>query len=224
MKKNRKKVAAPDVESWEEIRRQISDVPGISPEDPNGTEGEVSPEVMELILSQRASQLAREPVQEAQAAQVQLVVVRMGRSLYGFDVATISDIRPVSQITRVPRLPAWVAGVVNIRGRILSVVDLNRYLGLPEDDKNSKASSERLHQIVVETPKMEIALLVNEVLEVRSFSATDIQEASGTIRGIHPEYVHGIITNVHGYEGVLLILDLVAILADKKIIIEEEIL
>ena len=59
------------------------------------------------------------------------MVIRLGREVYGLETDYVFDIRPLESITHVPRVPDWVAGVVNLRGRIISVLDLQRFLGLP---------------------------------------------------------------------------------------------
>lgn len=91
---------------------------------------ETPPEVVYQIWARRAAQLAKVPVQEEEGEQIELVLVQLGREVYGFEAQHIYDIRPAEQITRVPRVPDWVAGVVNLRGRILSVLDLQRFFGL----------------------------------------------------------------------------------------------
>lgn len=200
---------------------------------------ETAPEVVQQIWARRAAQLAEVPIQEEEGEQIELVVVQLGREVYGLDAQYVFDIRPAGQITRLPRVPDWVAGVVNLRGRIFSVLDLQRFFGLsraqtrglPDAEgnrNNGPESTERMPYLaVVETPDMEIALLVDGVLAVESLPASQVQEAADTTWGIHPEYVRGVAerrggdTPING-DGLLVVLDLLALLADERLIVHEE--
>ena len=201
---------------------------------------ETAPEVVQQIWARRAAQLAKVPIQEEEGEQIELVVIQLGREVYGLDTQYVFDIRPAGQITLVPRVPDWVAGVVNLRGRILSVLDLRRFFGLSQaetrglpategdENKGPESTGRMLYLVVVETPDMEIALLVDDVLAVESLPASQVQEAADTIWGIRPEYVHGVTEHRGGDtptngNGLLVVLNLPALLADERLIIHEEI-
>lgn len=75
---------------------------------------------------------------------------------------------------------------------------------------------------------MEIALLADDVLSVEAPPASQVLEATDTIRGIHPEYVRGVAEHWRGDaptngDGLLVVLDLPALLADERLIVHEEI-
>jgi purine-binding chemotaxis protein CheW len=211
---------------------------------------ETAPEVLQEVWARRAAQLARVPVEEERGEQIDLVLVRLGRELYGLNAQHVADIKPLEQITRVPRVPDWVAGVVNLRGRIYSVVNLRRFFGLAgaERDGNDRKRSDETRSlgengflVVVEVPAMEVALLVEDVLNVEALPANQIQEATGTVRGLRPEYVHGVAerrnrdaTRSSSTDGnlakvsassnaMLIVLNLPALLADERLIVHEEI-
>ncbi len=181
--------------------------------------GENGPESLQEAWARRAVRLARVPAEQEQGAQVELVLVRLGNEVYGLDVQHVSDIRPVEQFTRVPRTPAWVAGVVNLRGRILSLLDLQRFLGLAGGDGPAKP-----YLVIVEAANMEVALLADEVLAVEALPAGHIHDAAGTLRGIRPEYVRGVAERgQNGAGSMMVVLDLPAMLADRQLIVDEEI-
>jgi purine-binding chemotaxis protein CheW len=217
--------------NWDDIRQRIAATEAAL----QGLD-ETSPEALEQVWTRRAALLATEPVQEDQGTQVQLVLVRLGRELYGLDAQYILDIRPLEKVTRVPRVPNWVAGVTNLRGRIYSVVDLRRFFGLVSaevNEKNNDQNNETQFLVVVETPQMEIALLVEEVLTVESLPEQQIQEATGVVRGLRPEYVRGVAEHKNGdgtqsaipngNGSMLVVLELPALLADEQLIIHQEI-
>lgn len=70
-----------------------------------------------------------EPVASIGSSQ-EAIVVRLGSSTYAFELASVAEVGRVPSVTRVPGLPAWLAGVANWRGRILPVLDLRPLLGV----------------------------------------------------------------------------------------------
>jgi purine-binding chemotaxis protein CheW len=210
---------------WEGAHRRIAAVEAVL-----AGVGETTPETKERIWARRAAQLAKAPVEEDIGERVALLVVRMGREVYGIDVQHVRDIRSAGQVTPVPRVPDWVVGVVNLRGHILSVIDLPSFFGLARDGRNGNGNgngTEGPYLVVVEVFEMEVALLVDEVMAVETFSAGRMLGASDTIRGITPEYVHGVIDSSEGDApsgmGLLVVLNLPGVLSDERLIIHEEI-
>jgi purine-binding chemotaxis protein CheW len=181
-----------------------------------------APELVERIWAQRAAQLARPPAREEEGGQIELALIQLGREVYGIKVQHILEIRPAVRITRVPRVPEWVTGVVNLRGRILSVLDLRRFFGLaPAETKDEDRVTPFLDLVVVETPAMEVALLAEDVLEIEPFPTSQMQSVAETIRGVSSEYVRGVVER--GTEApMIVVLDLPALLADERLIIQEE--
>ena len=212
---------------WEAVRRRIAEATAAIEESI-----EVSPEELQRVWAQRAAVLAQAPVEEDTGEQIRLVLIRLGREIYGIDARYVYYVKPADLITHVPRVPEWVAGVVNLRGRILSVVDLRRFFGLPpaeispDDDSESEGVPSL---VVVETPDMEVALVTDDVLTVESAPLSQIQDTTGTVRGLRPEYVRGVAACKSGDAGeegdgsIVVVLDLVALLADERLIVHEEI-
>jgi purine-binding chemotaxis protein CheW len=212
-------------------------------------------EVLEQAWALRASRLAQVIEDGEIGEQIQVAVIRLGREIYGLEVDYVVDIRPLESITRVPRVPDWMVGVVNLRGRIISVLDLQRFLGLPPTEKEGPAESTTHHLVVVATPVIELAMLVDEVLAIEALPVSQIQEAASAVRGIQTEYMRGIVsrTQAGGHQetngknengearsfsgtqnqvgaltgvdtALLLLLDLPALLADKRLIVHEDII
>lgn len=174
---------------------------------------ESSPAVAQ-VWARRAAELARVPPQEEEGEQLDLLLFCLGSETYAFEARFAFDIRPAAQITRVPRVPDHVAGLVHIRGRILSVLDLARFFGLPGEDRDE--NQPQRHLLMVEQPEMELALLVDEVLAVQSFARSHLQPAGDALPGLPAEYVRGVAP------GPLVVLDLPALLADERLIVREE--
>ncbi len=190
----------------------------------------LDPEALQRIWTERALRFAETPILEDEGEHAQLVIVRLGREYYGLDAHYIFRIRPAAQITRVPRTPVWIKGVANERGRILSVFDVQRFLELPQLEPKAPVDAPP-SLIIVETPEMELALLVDEVLNVVSLPVDDIHEAVDAVRGISQAYVTGVVSQntqigmlTGSADAVLIVLNLRALLADERLRVHEEII
>jgi len=181
-----------------------------------------SAEERERIWKERAVQFAHVPEDDASSDTIHLAIIRMGRELCAFDVAYLESIRPVEQITRVPRSPNWIVGVSNIRGQVYSVTDLQIFLHLNSGNKSAEENREIL---LVKTESIRLALLVDQVRSVDMIAERDIKPAAETIHGVDPAYVRGVIEEyqVGAEEKVpVLVLDLHALLSDERIYVREE--
>ncbi|MFM8322885.1 MAG: chemotaxis protein CheW [Chloroflexota bacterium] len=173
---------------------------------------------LEKTWAERAARLARPVEQEDLGEQVHLLRLRLGEDICALPVDGVSSIHPLGRLTRVPRVPAWVAGVTNLHGRIVSVVSLSEYLNLPAAQP---ADGEGLqHLVVVEGPAMELALIVDEVLAVEAVPRLNIQQPAGVVQGLPAQLVRGIY--VDG-PVVVVIIDLQALLVDPRLIIHEDV-
>jgi purine-binding chemotaxis protein CheW len=170
---------------------------------------EIDPETTEAIWKQRAAQLARVIDTDEQEEQVELVLVRIGREVYGLDAQYVNSIRPQEHITRVPRTPNWLTGVVNVRGRILAAISLDRLFGLPvAETQPGAALSGTQFLVMVETPEelartlkpaetgpIQAALVVEDVLAVEMIPLSRIQVDGELFHGYRSDYVRGVITS-----------------------------
>ena len=182
--------------------------------------GKPSPEAIRQILAQRAAQLAEPPAPEDEGEQLELLLVRLGRELYGLGVQHVSHIKLLEHVTRVPRVPPWVAGVVNERGRILPLVDLGLFLGLRDGEPDQEGQGACI--VVVEAPDTEMALLVDDVLAVETFPGSQLREMAYTATGVRREYVLGAVAPRARDGGLAVVLDLPALLGDEGLAVNDE--
>ncbi len=99
---------------------------------------------------------------DMEATERQVVVLHLGDDVFGIDIAVIHTVITPQAITAVPRTPPFVAGVMNLRGRIVPVVDLRTRLGLPPAAGELK--TRRI--VIVETEGLTAGLIVDAVSEV----------------------------------------------------------
>ena len=165
------------------------------------------------ILRARAKALARE-AETRQTALAALEVIEFGlaHERYAFEAAYVREVHPLQDLTPLPGTPPFVAGIVNVRGRILPVIDIRKFFDLPE------AGVTGAHNILlVHTAEMELGILADTVAGVRSIALDTIQSSLPTLTGVRQEYLKGVTAER------LVILDVARILQDRRIIVHEEV-
>ncbi len=175
------------------------------------------------IWSRRAYELAEEPVAVAVGATIDLLVFNLGGEQYGIEVANVREIYPLEQLTPVPRAPNFVAGVFSARGRILSVIDLHAFLGLPVtpltgDENQTKIMVVTNTDSTSETAHLELGLLADNVVDVITLFKDELEPPLSTQAGVHAAYIYGLTADM------LVVLNLNALLSDKRLIVHEEIM
>jgi purine-binding chemotaxis protein CheW len=112
----------------------------------------------------------------------------LAREEYGVDVRLVQEIIRVSEITTVPRAPGFIKGVINLRGRIIPVVDLKRKLGLGEVDERAKAA----RVVVVKVRERLVGLLVDGASQVLKVPVASIEPAPEEVVEIDANYIRGV--------------------------------
>lgn len=140
--------------------------------------------------------------------ELQLVAFQLAEEVYGVDIAQVQEIIRMQPITKVPGAPDFVEGVINLRGRVIPVIDLRKRFRLP---KGEETKSTRI--IVVDVPPHTVGMIVDSVDEVLRLSEEKIEPPSPLIASIDTEYIKG----VGKLEGKLLILlDLAKVLTKEE--------
>ncbi len=165
------------------------------------------------ILRERARALARPPQRDiAGDALLELLEFRLARECYALETRHVDEVLPLVDLTPLPGTPAFVRGIVNVRGRILPVLDIKQFFDLPDEGLTD------LHCIIlVHGNGLEFGLLADVIVGVRSIFADRLQPSLLTLTGIRAEYLKGVTAER------LVVLDLDRLLADPKIIVHEEV-
>src|ERR1700682_2246393 len=116
----------------------------------------------------------------------QLVVFQLGAELYGVEISRVHEIIRLQAVTRVPRAPGFVEGVINLRGKVIPVVDLRRRFGLPGTE-HTRAT----RIVVVEIGDQVIGIVVDGVSEVLRVNTSTVEPPSPVVTGIDSEYLLG---------------------------------
>jgi purine-binding chemotaxis protein CheW len=162
-------------------------------EDVKSVEPSVSEELAAPAPAARTDSLAflLAPVREekkAVEATEHLVTFLLGAEEYGLDVRLVQEIIRVTEVTPVPRAPEFVKGVINLRGRIIPVVDLRRKLGLGEVD----ASARTARVVVAKLRDRLVGLLVDGASQVLKVPVSLIEPTPEEVLDVEADYIRGV--------------------------------
>ena len=165
------------------------------------------------ILQERAQTLALEAVPaEAAAEWIEVIEFLLSYETYAVASEYVREVYPLEDITQLPCTPAFVRGIVNLRGEILSVIDIKKFFDLPE-----KGLTDLNKVIALEYEDMVFGILADAISGVRRILRTDIQPSLPTLAGIREDYLQGVTAER------VVILDAKKLLADEKLIVREEV-
>ena len=119
---------------------------------------------------------------------IQYIVVKFGDEQFGIDIKYIDNIVRMQRITRVPNVPAYIKGVINLRGEVVPVVSLRLKMGLEEDEITKLT---RIIIIKLENGEV-IGVLVDSVKEVVTLNAREIEKVSYDSGEEKTNYISGI--------------------------------
>jgi len=139
---------------------------------------------------------------------LQLVSFKVSDAEFGVDILRVQEINKMMELTVVPNTPSFVEGVVNLRGRIIPVINLRSRLGLEVKEYDSETRI-----IVVDLDDKTIGFIVDEVKEVLRIPKSITEAPPQIVSGVDSEYI----TAIGKLEDRLLILlDLTKILSNKE--------
>jgi purine-binding chemotaxis protein CheW len=137
---------------------------------------------------------------------LQLVSFNLADEVFGIDILKVREINRMVDITRVPNSPPYVEGIINLRGRVIPILDLRAKFGLPR-----KAVDKTTRIIVVEISGSIVGFIVDAVSEVFRILKNITEPPPDVVAGVDSEYI----TAVGKLEDRLLILlDLDKVFAD----------
>jgi len=167
---------------------------------------DLSPEAKQRVLKARARTLARETA-GAEEGETYLEVVEfvVAHERYAIELAHIREIYPLKALTPLPGTPPFVIGILNVRGRIISVIDIKKFFELPD------AGLTDLNKVIIlHSREMEFGILAEAIIGVKHIPANRVQPSLPTLTGMRNEYLKGVTK------------DRVVILAGEKLLSDEK--
>lgn len=172
-----------------------------------------SAEKKRVLLERRAKDLAREPHRKAdEGILVSVLTFLLAGERYAIETDYIREVYPMKKLTRMPCTPPFILGIINVHGRIISVIDLKLFLELP-----GKGLTDLNKVIILASGDMEIGVLADEVQELQEIYETRIQPTPGSLRGIGADFIRGVTKEM------LIIINAGALLSDERIVVHEEV-
>ena len=129
---------------------------------------------------------------------VELATFYVGDALCGMDILKVQEINKLMQMTKVPQAPEYVLGILNLRGQIVTIIDLGKKLGLGETD-----ISQDPRNIIVNSAGGHVGLLVRKISDVVSADMEKREAAPANMRGIQGEYFTGVYKTDNNLIGIL---------------------
>ncbi len=138
----------------------------------------------------------------------QLVVFDLNEEAYGVDISQVREIIRMQEITRVPRAPEFIEGVINLRGKVIPVVDLRARFSMPGTERTDE------HRIVVvDVDGQDIGMVVDAVTEVSRIPSDSIEPPSSVITTDDSEYLTGIVKTD---DKLIILLDIAKVISDSE--------
>lgn len=177
-------------------------------------EGEVrGPEETRSILRARAQALAREPLSMQKSEEgIELIEFVLAYERYAVESAYVREVYPLKELTPLPCTPRYVAGIINLRGQILPVLDIKKFFDLPQ-----KGLPDLSKVIVLRSDSMQFGILADVIVGTRTIAASALQASLPTLTGVREEYLRGVTPDR------AVILDASRLLSDDKLIVHEEV-
>jgi len=118
---------------------------------------------------------------------LQVVSFALGSEEYGVDIAQVQEINRMVAITRVPRAPQFMEGVINLRGQLIPIIDLRTRFGMEcaERTKNTRI-------VVTEIGSKRLGMVVDSVSEVLRIPVEQIEDAPDLVASVDTEYIRGV--------------------------------
>jgi purine-binding chemotaxis protein CheW len=142
---------------------------------------------------------------------------------YGVEILKVQEIIGMQPITRVPRTPAFVRGVINLRGKVIPIMDLRERFGMPEAALDAGAAALRCIIVVrvAAAPDrvVPMGIVVDRVSEVAAIASDDVEDAPSFGGAVKTEYLLGLgkSRGAEGHGRVKLLLDIDRVLATDEL-------
>jgi purine-binding chemotaxis protein CheW len=171
------------------------------------------PEETKEILKARARALAQELEHEQDVDDaIEVIEFVLAYETYGVESSHVREIYPLKELTPLPCTPPHVLGIINVRGQILSIVDIRKFFDIPE-----KGLTDLNKVIILRSEAMEFGILADQIVGTRMVSISGLQPSLPTLTGIREEYLKGVAADR------TVILDAGKLLADAKLVLHEDV-
>jgi purine-binding chemotaxis protein CheW len=164
------------------------------------------------ILRERARLLAREPLSNNTEEVLVVVEFVLAHERYGLESTLIREVYPLKEFTPLPGTPAFIVGLMNLRGQILSITDIRKFFDLPE-----KGLTNLNRVIILRNHDREFGILADDIVGMRTIALKDLQFTLPTLTGLRAEYLKGVTPDR------LVVLEGEKLLTDDRLLVHAEV-
>jgi purine-binding chemotaxis protein CheW len=141
--------------------------------------------------------------------EIQMVVFSLGREEFAVEVTQVREIMRMEEVTRMPKSPSFVEGIINLRGQIIAVIDLAKRLNLQSLERTGETRI-----IVVEADEIKVGMIVDSVSEVLRVNAEAVEVTPTMAADMSVAYLQGVVKQD---SRLIILLDLTKVLSIDEI-------
>ncbi len=129
-----------------------------------------------------------QPIESGKASrEFSVATFYVGDALFGMDIRKIQEINKITDFTKVPKAPPYVLGIINLRGRIVTVIDLGRKLGLPPTGRGPASRN-----IIVNSHDESVGLFVDGIADVIGVETDTLLPPPSNLKGAQGRFLQGV--------------------------------
>jgi purine-binding chemotaxis protein CheW len=165
------------------------------------------------ILRERAKKLGQKrTVEDSDSESLQIIEFRLSHERYGAEVNYIREVYPLKDITAIPCTPPFVLGIMNVRGQVVSVLDIRGFFELP-----TQPSTEQSKVLIIGKEDMECGILTDEIIGEKRIPLDMIHKDAHLMHGVWEDCIMGVTSDR------LIVIGMEKLLSDEKIIVQQEV-
>lgn len=161
----------------------------------------------------RTSTMGLSPIMEKKKdstlSSLQIVCFKIGNEEYGLDILQVQEILKLPKVTKLPKSKPYIMGVIDLRGKVLPIVELSKLFGIDTGQLGEAARA-----IVVNIAGKKVGLGIDSVSHVIKVNASDIEPPPPVVRGISGKYIVGV---AKMEEGFVIILDITQLFTSEEL-------
>lgn len=141
---------------------------------------------------------------------IELATFYVGDALCGMDILNVQEINKLMEMTKVPQAPDYVTGILNLRGQIVTIIDLGQKLGLGMAEISSESRN-----IIINAPGEHVGLLVTRISDVVMADPDKIEPPPANMKGIQGDFFTGVYKTENKLIGILDVKEVLRIESDN---------
>jgi purine-binding chemotaxis protein CheW len=171
------------------------------------------PEQVSRILEARARAAAKPAATPDDVERLEVLTFSLAGETYGVETRHVRDVCQLKDLTAIPCTPPFVAGVMNLRGQVLAILDLRKFFELP-----ARGLTELNRVLVLKGGDNEFGLLADSIAGLCFVTVSDLQEGLPTLTGIRERFLRGVTGQM------LAVLDGARLLSDSALKVNEQVI